>query len=202
MQDGAMNGSTLTIGLVGALALAGLARRGSRNAPERWYHLTDRAAFALDPRYAPEDNALAIEDRSGRPGIYIAPANKVEAWVNGHGYWRPFVVEIEVDPSVLSDPGVHGRWGGERFIPAASFGKLRVARVIPLDAFAREQYGDYGWIEDTLGTTFDTHAPISSGHGSRLRGYRYEGPDVRAMSPQQIQDHKRRLRAFLKTRNG
>ena len=199
-----MNGRTLTLGIVAGLAVAGLARSasGSGNATERWYHLTDRAKFKLDPRHAPADNTISIEDRSGRPGIYLAPTDGVEAWVNGKGYWRPFLVEIEVDPSVFADPGVHGRWGGERFIPAASFGKLRVARVIPLDAFAREQYGDYGWIETYAGTTFDTGAPIPAGYGSRLRGYRYEGPDVRAMTPEQIREHKRRLRAFVKMRLG
>ena len=175
-----MNGRTLTLGIVAGLAVAGLARSasGSGNATERWYHLTDRAKFKLDPRHAPADNTISIEDRSGRPGIYLAPTDGVEAWVNGKGYWRPFLVEIEVDPSVFADPGVHGRWGGERFIPAASFGKLRVARVIPLDAFAREQYGDYGWIETYAGTTFDTGAPIPAGYGSRLRGTgKQEGSD-------------------------
>lgn len=51
---------------------------------------------------------MSIVDRSGRPGIYIA--TDVEGWLNGHGYWRPFVVEFEVDD------------GGEMFIPAVSTG--------------------------------------------------------------------------------
>lgn len=112
--------------------------------PNLWYHLTDRARFRLDPRFAPEDNAIAIVDRSGRPGIYIG--QDVERWVNGYNYWRPFVVEFDVDPSVVEDPGVHGRYGGEMFVPATSFDKLTILRVIPIDAHAREVFGEAGWI--------------------------------------------------------
>jgi hypothetical protein len=89
--------------------------------------LTDRAKFKLNPKFAPADNAVAIEDRSGVPGIYLG--TDVEKWVNGFGYWRPFVVEFKVDPSVLKDPGVHGRYGGEMFVPATSFDKLSIVRV-------------------------------------------------------------------------
>lgn len=178
---------------------------GRRNAPPRlWYHLTDHANFRPNPRYAPEDNALAIEDRSGRPGIYLAP--EVERWVNGQGYWRPFVAEFEVDPTVFDDPGVHGRWAGERFIPAASFSKLRLLRVIPLDAYARETFsGAPGWVETALGVAFDTgeplpkpgwNAPVSAHYP--FRGYRYPGPDVREMSREQVAGLKGQMRRFLK----
>ena len=153
-----------------------------------WYHLTDRARFKLDPRFMPADNALAIENRSGRPGIYLA--QDVEQWLNGMGYWRPFVVELQVDPSVISDPGVHGRWGGEMFVPASSFDKLRVKRVIPLDAYARETYGEPGWIESGLGVEFDTGQPIMA----RYKGYRYAGPDVRVMPAADVERLKKDLR--------
>ena len=194
-----MNGSTLTLGLVAGLAAAGaLSPRGSRAEGERWFHLTDKGKFKLDPKHAPADNSLSIADRSGRPGIYLAPADKVEHWLNGSHYWRPFVVEFDVDPSVFSDPGVHGRWGGERFIPAASFGKLSVRRVIPLDAFSREHFGDAGWIEEWEGRSFDAGEPLPPGYGRRFKGYHYDGPDVRDMPKEQISRHKRRLRAFRK----
>jgi len=151
-----------------------------------WYHLTDRAKFKLDPKFTPADNAIAIEDRSGRPGIYLGQS--VEAWVNGYNYWRPFVVEIKVDPSVKDDPGVHGRYGGEMFVPATSFDKLHIQRVIPIDAYAREEYGEPGWVESDLGVEFDTGEPIPQ-RGQpgwaeaykKYRGYRYPGPDVRQM---------------------
>jgi hypothetical protein len=159
--------------------------------PNLWYHLTDRARFKLDPRFAPEDNAIAIVDRSGRPGIYIG--QDVERWVNGYNYWRPFVVEFDVDPSVVEDPGVHGRYGGEMFVPATSFDKLTIQRVIPLDAHAREVFGDAGWIEGELGIEFDTGDPIRPGHRS-YRGYRYPGPDVRDMPSTDANLLKKQLR--------
>lgn len=211
-----MNGAFLTLGLTGLWVAVSAAqqnrepeaapaprhaRSGAANeAPQRWFHLTDKSKFKLDPTYAPQDNAFAMQDRSGRKGIYLSPS--VEAWVNGHGYWRPFVVEFDVDPSVRSDLGVHGRWGGEIFVPASSFDKLRLRRVVPLDAHAREVFGDHGWVEEWEGKTFDTGERIPQRRGPpTLRGYRYEGPDVRDMSREQIARHKRRLRAFVKARS-
>ena len=173
-------------------------------AGEVWYHLTDRPRFKLDPRFAPEDNAIAIEDRSGLAGIYLGQS--VETWVNGHGYWRPFVVEFLVDPSVRHDPGVHGRYGGEMFVPAASFGKLAIQRIIPLDAYAREEFGDYGWVEDDLEQAFDTGAPVPQwGAGRRavsFPGYRYAGPDVREMPLADARSYAKRVRDFAKRRLG
>lgn len=167
-------------------------------ATSTWYHLTDRAKFKLDPKFAPSDNAVAIEDRSGRPGIYLGA--DVEKWVNGFGYWRPFVVEFKVDPSVVSDPGVHGRYGGEMFVPATSFDKLTIQRVIPIDAYAREEYGEPGWIEGDLGVEFDTGTPIPS-RGKpgwaeaykKYKGYRYPGPDVRRMPSADVARLKKQL---------
>jgi hypothetical protein len=156
--------------------------------PSTWYHLTDRARFKLDPNFAPADNAIAIVDRSGRPGIYLG--EDVEVWVNGHGYWRPFVVVFQVDPSVVNDPGVHGRYGREMFVPASSFDKLTIERVIPLDAYAREVYGESGWIESNLGVEFDTGKPIQE----RYKGYHYPGPDVRVMSQAEVARLKKQLR--------
>lgn len=160
-------------------------QRGRTNESVVRYHLTDNPRFALDPTYCPQDNALSIADRSGRCGLYVAPS--VEPWVNGHGYWRPFVVEFRMDPAVEGDPGVHGRWGRELFVPAASFHRLELLRVIPLDAHAREIYGEHGWIEERLGREFDTGRKIAQRSlgepWSRPfpNGYRYPGPDVRWM---------------------
>jgi hypothetical protein len=167
---------------------------GSDTVPPIMYHLTSDEKFKLDPNYAPEDNSFAIEDRSGRKGIYLAP--NVEKWVNGYNYWRPFVVEFAVDPSVAKDPGVHGRWGGEVFIPATSFDKLTLKRVIPLDAWCREEFGEYGWIEGEDLQEFDTGKPIPRNYGERnsLPGYRYTGPDVRDMPAADIARLKEQLK--------
>ncbi len=172
-------------------------RRGrtSGTTKELWYHLTDRARFALDASFKPADNAVAIEDRSGRAGIYLSP--DVEKWVNGHGYWRPFVVEIAVDPAVKKDSGIHGRYSGEMFVPASSFHRLEIVRVIPIDAYAREQYGGYGWIEQDLRREFDTDRPITSQPWEYpFRKYRYVGPDVREMTSEEIS----RLKGMLRER--
>jgi hypothetical protein len=169
-----------------------------------WYHLTDKARFRLDPQFAPADNTVAMEDRSGRPGVYLAP--DVERWVNGHGYWRPFVVEVTVDPKVFHLPGVSGRWGGELFVPAALFDYVKVARVIPLDASAREQFGMHGWVESALGREFDTSLPVPAWGAPGFspypfRGYRYLGPDVREMPLPEVQRLKRDLQTFRRSQS-
>lgn len=205
-----LSGDLLALGAVGVLAVASMVpRRGSARAGivstgsradvnAVWYHLTNRARFKLDPKFEPEDASLSIEDRSGRPGIYLG--SSVEKWVNGFGYWRPFVVEFKVDPSVKDDPGVHGRWGGEMFVPASSFDKLTIQRVIPLDAHAREKFGEYGWIERWHEREFDTGKPIKRrGWDEPLihpfpDSYRYAGPDVRNMSLADTGRLRRQLR--------
>lgn len=157
-----------------------------KEAPQKFYHLTDNPKFTLDPNYAPQDNSISINDRSGRKGIYLAP--DIEPWINAHGYLRPYVAEFEVDPSALKEPGVHGRWAGEKFIPNSSYGKLKLNRVIPTDAYAREVYGGHGWIEERAEKEFDTGKPIKGFAGYPFKGYRYDGKDVRDMSPEEIKN--------------
>jgi hypothetical protein len=166
--------------------------------PIKLYHITDKAKFKLDPSYAPTDNAISIFDRSGNRGIYLA--RDVEPWVNGHGYIRPFVAEIEVDPSAV-DPSM-GRWGGEVFVPATEFDKLKVIRVIPLDALCRETYGRHGWLESSHGYAFDTGEEITTKDWEQpFAGYRYER-DVRTMSSEEVKQLKQRFRAGYKARMG
>ena len=155
--------------------------------PVKLYHITNKANFKLNPNYAPEDNSFSIHDRSGHKGIYLT-AN-VERWVNGHDYVRPFVAEIYADPSALDHDTV-GRWGGEIFVPADQFDKLKVNRVVPLDAIAREDYGSHGWIEGSHGHEFDTGKEITAkGHERPFRDYKYD-KDARNMS----RDEVRRIR--------
>lgn len=167
-------------------------RLHGRRAPQViLHHLTDCASFTLNAEFCPADNSLAIVDRSGRAGLYVGD---VEKWVNGFGYWRPFVVELRVDPAAL----VSGRWGGESFIPARDFDKVTVLRVIPLDAYAREHYGEHGWVESRLGREFDTGKPIKERGWNQpytypFEGWRYPGPDVRDMPETEV----RRLRQDL-----
>jgi hypothetical protein len=171
----------------------------SKQIGSKWFHLTDKAKFKLDPNFTPEDNTIALEDRSGRKGIYLA--EDVDKWLLGEGYWRPFLVEFHVDPSVVNDEGIHGRWGGEIFIPATSYSKLTIKRVIPIDAYAREQYGQYGWIEDAVKEEFDTGKPITSKPWEYpFRGYKYNGPDVREMSADEIKRIKSQFKKGVKLR--
>lgn len=158
-----------------------------------YWHLTDKANFKLDPKKVPNDNAIAIYERTA-PGLYLA--KNLEPWINGHGYIRPYAAEVEVPESALVDE----RWGGEKFLPAANFDKARIVRVIPIDAYAREVYEEHGWIEDRMGTTFDTDEPIPTGwRPTRLPGYRYTGPDVREMSKDEIARHRQRWKKVLKS---
>lgn len=164
------------------------------------YHLTDNPKFKLDPNRAPEDNAASIVDRSGNKGIYLA--KDVEQWVNGHGYWRPFVAEIRVDRSALEHDNL-GRWGGEVFIPADHFDKLSVLRLIPLDAHAREWYDTHGWLESSLGREFDTGNPIKTGMMDRphsFGGYKYPH-DVRTLPSSEVSRLKKEFRLGLKARH-
>lgn len=139
-----MSGRVLALGGVAALAVAGLAtRHGSRSQftwseehaarqaapiPSTWYHLTDRAKFKLDPRFAPADNALAMEDRSGRPGIYLG--SDVERWVNGFGYWRPALVLV----AGLGAAGIVSRRHGSSNVPR-----------VPIDLLSN-RFTPEGWI--------------------------------------------------------
>jgi hypothetical protein len=168
-----------------------------------YYHLTGKARFKLNPKYAPTDNAISIVDRSGRPGIYLT--TNVERWVNGHGYLQPFVVEFDVDRSVLDAPDATGRWGGELFVPATAYDGLRIKRVIPVDAWVREEYGAHGWVEEWAGVEFDTGkaiVPRSFGSDAPMypfKGWRYSGPDVRQMPGS---DTSRLKRLTTKARRG
>lgn len=148
------------------------------------YHITSNPRFKLDPNFEPQDNSISIADRSGHRGIYVTA--DVEPWVNGHGYWRPFVAEIQADPSAL-DHDTLGRWGGEIFIPASQFDKLTVSRVMPIDAWCREHYGVHGWLEGSIDREFDTDKDITAQPWEQpFKDWRYEH-DVRDMTDQDVE---------------
>lgn len=169
------------------------------------YHLTDNPKFALDANCAPVDNSISIYARDGQKGIYLC--SDPEVWVNGYNYVRPYLAEFAADPALESADGVHGRWGGELFVPAKHYDKLYLVRVIPLDAYVREYYGAHGWIEDHHSTTFDTDQPIARHPGNGLpvssfRNYRYDGPDVRDMSEADTARHRARWVVYMKRNRG
>ena len=170
------------------------------NEPVMLYHLTDNARFKLNPNFEPQDNAISITDRSGNKGIYLTTKSGVENWVNGKHYWRPFVAEIAVEPSAMEHDRI-SRWGAETFIPADQFDKLKVVRVVPIDAICREEYGTHGWIEACHGDEFDTHKPITAKDWERPygSGYTYSG-DTRHMSADNIKYLKKHFRVGLQNR--
>src|SRR5262245_44586047 len=158
---------------------------------ETLYDLTSKPKFKLNPRQVPADNALSISVRD-RPGLYAA-SGSVERWWNGYQYHRPYVAEIQVPKGVAQEE----RWGGEKFIPGEEMHRATVSRVIPVDAHVRERYGESGWVEDWHGEAFDTGEPLTGGH-TMFPGYRYEGPDVREMTPEQHREHAKRTRQYAK----
>lgn len=141
------------------------------------YHLTDDPDFELDPTFAPERNTTMGGQM--KPGIFLSPTP--ESWVNSYNYWRPYVVEVEV-PEGVGETG--GGYGGEVYVLADDFDKVKVGRVIPLDGYARETYGEYGWVEDDTGIDTFTGEPIPDKHyGTYPFRDGWRSPDARDMDP-------------------
>jgi hypothetical protein len=167
------------------------------------YHITDNPKFRLDPNFAPEDNTISIFDRSGKKGIYLT--SNIEKWINGHGYHRPFLVEFDVDQSIANNPEYKERWGGEIFIPSDIYNEITISRVIPIDAYCREEYNMHGWFEGSAGIEFDTGEPIQKGAWgitiSNFKNYKYTGKDVREMTRDEIKALKRNFAIGRKNRN-
>lgn len=163
------------------------------------YHITDNPHFKLDPTYRPEDNtfSLSAAANGGRAPEGVFVSKHPEAWVNGHGYVRPYVAEIQ-HPPLKS----FGGYSGENFIPAKHFDQAKVSRVIPLDAHAREEYGGAGWIESHHGTAFDTGKPLPAQDWHAYPGYRYPGPDVREMAPEEHAKHQQRWIDYMTGNRG
>jgi hypothetical protein len=164
------------------------------------YHITDNSKFNLDSNFAPEDNSIAVNDRSGQRGIYLTP--DVGQWFQGHGYTRPFLAEFHVPKSLLEHKDISGRWGGEKFIPSHLHDQIKLHRVIPVDAHAREEYGQHGWIEGASGKEFDTGKAITAkAWESPFKGYKYAGKDVRDMSSAEVSGLKQHFKQAEKSGN-
>jgi hypothetical protein len=185
--------------------------------PKQFWHITDNPKFALDPNYRPENNTTLGGHM--KPGIFLG--RDPGAWVDLHNYVRPYVAEIHAHPDIDQAEGVHGGYSGEKYVPAEHFDKLKVHRVIPLDAHAREEYGASGRIEEYHGTRFEDDKPLPKRFGNvepynyedpyrahtdfktmPRKPYRYPGPDVRDMSPAEHARHASRASEFLEARLG
>lgn len=156
------------------------------------YHIADDINFTPDPTYHPENNTTLGGDWP-EPGIFLT--RSPESWLNGFGYWRPWIVEFS---------GAEGSdFGNEVFVPATNFGQMRITRVMALDGWCREEFGEWGWTEDYFETYYDTFEPIPE---EEFRypsgGYRsgswsgYQAPDVRGWGGAWQSAYRQRVEEF------
>lgn len=168
------------------------------------YHLTSKVDFKLDPKKRPENNTTLGGDWP--PGIFLTKPEGIGHWAQGYGYWRPWVVEFDVGSAKPKfDEGF------EAYYPAEEYPKMRVLRVLPLDAFCREQYGAWGWTEEDTGLTFDTMEPYEdkSQVGTATswddvypwRNWHYSG-DARNESSSWREAYVKRVRNYARSHRG
>ena len=155
------------------------------------YQVTDTADFKLKPAKRPTNNSTLGGDWD--PGIFLA--DSVEAWVNGYGYWRPWVVEFDV--SGLQPGDYKFREGREVLVKAEAYPRLQLIRVVPLDAHCREIFGEYGWTEQFFETDFQTNEPIDLSLRFPIRGYHYPG-DARNESADWQAYYKKRVKDYAR----
>lgn len=158
------------------------------------HHLTDRPDFALDPTFRPQNNTTMGGDLS--PRLFVGNPH---TWATHpeYGYRRPYVAEIQVPRAAVRD---EGGYAGEKEILGRHYDKAKVTRVMPYDAYHREQWGEHGPTETHAGTEFDTGKPITGGQ-QFPSGYRWAG-DTRTWSPAQHREHLRRHREYLHDEHG
>lgn len=111
----------------------------------RW-HLTNNPHFKVDPKRKPSLNRtflsdLMVDEKDLPAGVFVTDGDGVEYWKHAHGYERPYVAELE---GTLAPPMPGGaRMAREDLMQ----GDVRTVRVLTLDEFAREHYGEMGWVE-------------------------------------------------------
>ena len=138
-----------------------------------YWHITDHPDFKPDPSFRPENNGTMGGHFS--PGLFVS--QHPDHWMQSYGYWRPYMSEIDVPDEVGED----FQNSPERFITPDQYDKIKVKRTIPVDAYAREQYGESGWVEGSHGEDFETgekftdFAPGSRDLHKKTPGYKYPG---------------------------
>jgi hypothetical protein len=165
-----------------------------------FYHVTDNPHFELSTTHRPHLNLEGGEVESRDPGIHMADHEGIQRWMGTGGYIRPYMVELHAPHELDDHPDIEHGYARERYVPAKHYDQLKVHRVIPLDAWDREQ-GGYGHMEQSLGSEYDTGKHIP---GPLDREYRpktpYAGPDVRSMTPEQHQQHADRYDQYMSDR--
>ncbi len=157
-------------------------------ANEPWYHITDNPNFAFDPKHTLNWNSTMGNMGNEPPGMFLT--KNPEYWFNGHDYVRPYIAEIHA-PEESLDPGYYEH--NDRVLPAHAYPQAQIKRVLPIDEYVREQYGEPGWIEG-----YHDHEGVPYHEQPKYPDYHYEGPDVRDMTPEEHQRHADRTRGYIK----
>jgi hypothetical protein len=151
---------------------------------DRSWHITSNPQFSLDPNIRPQWNSTMGGE--AEPGLFVT--KDPEFWVNGHDYIRPFIAEIE-HPAQGMERGYYS--SADQFLPASLYSQSRIRRVMPIDEWVRETYHSPGWIESALDDIDQYH--------QFPKDYRYTGPDVRDMPPEETQRHLNRAARYIET---
>lgn len=173
----------------------------ARRTAGTYYHLTDSPDFHPDPHHSPELNTTMGGDM--KPGLFLT--QQPEHWMQGYGYYRPYVSEIEAD----DDVGQGSRLSPERYVPAEQYDRLKVNRTIPIDAYTREKWGESGPVESSYGEDFETgekftdKAPGSLDLYKKTPGYKYPGTvadrpeEWRRSYEQKVRDYQQRTPGII-----
>jgi hypothetical protein len=150
---------------------------------KRGWHLTSNPTFAPDPAFKPELNSLA-GDLMGdnRPaGLFVT--EQPEFWMQAHGYERPYVAQVE---GTVTNPRGSTMYGPtrEEFMQ----GEMKTVRVLTIDEYAREVYGEAGWVEDFHG----------EGPKRGTIPKNYVGRPVSDMTPAEIRQYEKKFAAWQK----
>lgn len=158
-----------------------------------YYHITDNPDFKPDPSFKPENNGTL--GGNFPEGLFVS--QHPEHWMQGHGYFRPYVSEIDVPDDVGRDFS-----NSERHIPADQFDKIKVKRTMPVDAYGREVNKEHGWVESETGKDFENGSDLPKapwgGYGGKTPDYRYPGTAMdhpeewRINYEQQVRDYQQR----------
>lgn len=154
----------------------------------RSWHLTSDPHFTPDPNRKPDLNRVFISDLMMDPkdlpaGLFVT--DSPESWMEGHGYERPYVAEVE---GQIGPPQAGAaRVGHEQFMQ----GEMRTLRVLTIDEYARETFGEPGWVEEYF-------APIRMfGDAPRKKMPKnYVGRPVSDMTPAEIKDWERKFKLW------
>ena len=161
-----------------------------------YWHITDHPDFKPDPSFRPENNGTLGGNFS--PGLFVS--QNPEHWMQGYGYYRPYLSEIDVPDGVGDD--FHN--SPERFIKPEHYDQLTVRRTIPIDAYTREKWGESGPVENSAGEDFETgekftdRQPMSLDVHKKTPGYKYPGTvmdrpeEWRTNYEQRVRDYQQR----------